>query len=398
MPDAGRAMLLEHPARAASGPLRSVERRPEAPAPGSSCCASLPVASAALIFSCARAIWQMRATPIVPGHQIVGRVEAVGTGVAGWRAGDRAGVAWLAGSDGTCDKCRSGRENLCERATFTGWDVDGGYATHAIARADFALRIPDGYDDLAGGAAAVRRGDRLPVAQAQRRRAGRPARSLRLRGVGPHHVADRAPLGLPHLRRHPFGGRTGTRAVAGGRMGRRLRRPAARAAGRGDHVRAVGRRGPSRASRRRSRRDRGHQCDPPRSPARDALRGALVGTAAGERRELHPGRRPRISRPGGAHPGSDDFRDTSARGCERRAGAAGAPARSGALPFSFPRAGCQGGSGRRSPGRSRSPTKRGRGRWCWSTRSRPCRRSRSRPGRGPSPASRSPGTGCAGSL
>ena len=91
----------------------------------------------------------MHARPVVPGHQIVGRVEAVGAAVEGWRAGDRAGVAWLAGADGTCDKCRSGRENLCARATFTGWDVDGGYATHATVRADFALRLPDGFDDLA---------------------------------------------------------------------------------------------------------------------------------------------------------------------------------------------------------------------------------------------------------
>jgi propanol-preferring alcohol dehydrogenase len=87
--------------------------------------------------------------PVVPGHQVVGRVDAVGAGVTGWRPGDRAGVAWLAGADGSCDKCTSGRENLCAKATFTGWDVDGGYATHVTARADFALAIPDGFDDLA---------------------------------------------------------------------------------------------------------------------------------------------------------------------------------------------------------------------------------------------------------
>ena len=86
-------------------------------------------------------------------------------------AGDRAGVAWLAGADGTCDKCRSGRENLCARATFTGWDVDGGYATHAAVRADFALRLPERVRRSGRGAAAVRRRDRLPIAQAQRHRA-----------------------------------------------------------------------------------------------------------------------------------------------------------------------------------------------------------------------------------
>jgi propanol-preferring alcohol dehydrogenase len=78
----------------------------------------------------------------------VGRVEAVGADVTAWRPGDRAGVAWLASTCGVCDKCRSGRENLCAQATFTGWDVDGGYATHVTARADFALPIPDGFDDL----------------------------------------------------------------------------------------------------------------------------------------------------------------------------------------------------------------------------------------------------------
>jgi propanol-preferring alcohol dehydrogenase len=86
--------------------------------------------------------------PIVPGHQAVGRVEALGAGVTGWRVGDRAGVAWLGGADGTCVQCRGGRENLCEAASFTGWDRDGGYATHMRVRADFALRLPDGFADL----------------------------------------------------------------------------------------------------------------------------------------------------------------------------------------------------------------------------------------------------------
>jgi propanol-preferring alcohol dehydrogenase len=85
--------------------------------------------------------------PIVPGHQVVGRVRAVGDGVDRWAVGDRVGVAWLAGSCGTCAACRSGAENLCADAEFTGWDRDGGYAEQMTARADFAFAIPDGFGD-----------------------------------------------------------------------------------------------------------------------------------------------------------------------------------------------------------------------------------------------------------
>jgi propanol-preferring alcohol dehydrogenase len=90
-----------------------------------------------------------RTLPIVPGHQVVGRIEAVGPGVSGWQEGQRVGVAWLASACGVCAQCCAGRENLCEKATFTGWDTDGGYATHIAVRADFAFRIPDRFDDHA---------------------------------------------------------------------------------------------------------------------------------------------------------------------------------------------------------------------------------------------------------
>ena len=86
--------------------------------------------------------------PLVPGHQIVGTVEALGERVREFSIGDRVGVPWLGGTDGTCPYCRAGRENLCDRPTFTGYQRDGGYAEFAVARADFALRLPDGYHDL----------------------------------------------------------------------------------------------------------------------------------------------------------------------------------------------------------------------------------------------------------
>ncbi len=87
--------------------------------------------------------------PVVPGHQAVGCVEAVGRSVAAWTVGERAGVGWLADACGRCAACQSGRENLCPEARFTGWDRDGGYAEWMTVKADFALRLPDGSTDLA---------------------------------------------------------------------------------------------------------------------------------------------------------------------------------------------------------------------------------------------------------
>jgi propanol-preferring alcohol dehydrogenase len=85
--------------------------------------------------------------PVVPGHQIVATVLAAGDG-AEHAAGSRVGVPWLGWTDGTCRFCRTGRENLCEHAQFTGLDRDGGYATRAVADARFAFPLPDGFGDL----------------------------------------------------------------------------------------------------------------------------------------------------------------------------------------------------------------------------------------------------------
>jgi len=90
----------------------------------------------------------VRRSPIVPGHQIVGRVVTVGPGVADVREGERRGVGWLAHACGRCDRCVEGRENLCREARFTGWDEDGGYATHAVARASATFPIPDRFTDV----------------------------------------------------------------------------------------------------------------------------------------------------------------------------------------------------------------------------------------------------------
>jgi propanol-preferring alcohol dehydrogenase len=88
-------------------------------------------------------------TPIVPGHQVVGRVEQVGPGVSHLRPGDRVGVAWLRSTCGACRPCASGRENLCERAQFTGYHADGGFAEYTVVPAGFAYQLPDVFADAA---------------------------------------------------------------------------------------------------------------------------------------------------------------------------------------------------------------------------------------------------------
>jgi alcohol dehydrogenase, propanol-preferring len=86
--------------------------------------------------------------PLVPGHQIVGRVVGAGEGAERYAEGDRVGVPWLGWTDGECRYCRAGLENLCDRARFTGYDIDGGYAEYAVADERYAFPLPEGYPDL----------------------------------------------------------------------------------------------------------------------------------------------------------------------------------------------------------------------------------------------------------
>jgi propanol-preferring alcohol dehydrogenase len=85
--------------------------------------------------------------PVVPGHEIVGRVSGLGGGVSGFTVGDRVGVPWLGATCGTCPYCRSERENLCDRPVFTGYTCDGGFATHAIADARYCFALGEHGDD-----------------------------------------------------------------------------------------------------------------------------------------------------------------------------------------------------------------------------------------------------------
>ena len=87
--------------------------------------------------------------PLIPGHQIVGYVQELGSRVDKFSFGDRVGIPWLGWTDGECSYCRSNRENLCDNARFTGYTIDGGYAEFAVADARFCFPLSDGYDDVA---------------------------------------------------------------------------------------------------------------------------------------------------------------------------------------------------------------------------------------------------------
>jgi propanol-preferring alcohol dehydrogenase len=154
-----KALQLQNPGRVATGPLRLVEREDPVPGPGELRLRLSACAVCRTDLQLVEGDLAAQGLPIVPGHQAVGVVEAIGSSGTSsrsadsngqaWSVGDRAGAYWLYGTDGTCRFCRSGRENLCQAAEFTGWHRDGGFADTMIVRADTAVRIPDGFDDLA---------------------------------------------------------------------------------------------------------------------------------------------------------------------------------------------------------------------------------------------------------
>ncbi len=144
LPRAMRAMLLERP----GAPLREVTLPRPVPGPGQLllevracgvCRTDLHVADGELPDP---------KLPLVLGHEIVGRVAECGPGAARFARGDRVGVPWLGWTCGVCPYCRSGRENLCDRARFTGWQLDGGYADFAVADERFCFPLPAEYSDV----------------------------------------------------------------------------------------------------------------------------------------------------------------------------------------------------------------------------------------------------------
>lgn len=143
-----KACILEAPGRVESSPLRSADL----PAP-------LPRANEVLVRVHACGVCRTdlhvvegelppRKSPVIPGHQVVGVVEQCGPQSSRFRPGARVGIPWLHRTCGVCEFCRSHRENLCERAEFTGWTADGGYAEYAAAPEDFVYALPEGFSDL----------------------------------------------------------------------------------------------------------------------------------------------------------------------------------------------------------------------------------------------------------
>ena len=142
-----RAQVLERQAAAEERPLELREVPVPEPGPGE---VLLKISACGVCHTDLHIVegdLPLRKKPIVPGHEIVGRVEALGPVVEGISVGDRVGAAWLHRACGKCRFCRRGQENLCESALFTGWDVDGGFAEYTVAQANFVYPIPDGFPD-----------------------------------------------------------------------------------------------------------------------------------------------------------------------------------------------------------------------------------------------------------
>ncbi|HKN42399.1 MAG TPA: alcohol dehydrogenase catalytic domain-containing protein, partial [Propionibacteriaceae bacterium] len=142
-----RAWVVHQPGQIDAGPLQRLER--EVPQPSGrqvrvrvTCCGvcrtDLHLAEGDL---------PPKRADVTPGHEVVGLVDALGENASRFEIGDRVGVAWLGGTDGSCRFCRRGAENLCTAPTFTGWDRDGGYADFCLVDEAFAYALPAGIDD-----------------------------------------------------------------------------------------------------------------------------------------------------------------------------------------------------------------------------------------------------------
>jgi alcohol dehydrogenase, propanol-preferring len=142
-----RAWVVHEPGPVATGPLRLTERPVPEPGPGELLIRVLVCGVCRTDLHLAEGDLAPRAPDITPGHEVVGEVVATGPGTTRFRPGDRVGAAWLAGTDGTCEYCRHGKENLCPASVYTGWDIHGGYAEYLTVSGAYAHPLPDGFSD-----------------------------------------------------------------------------------------------------------------------------------------------------------------------------------------------------------------------------------------------------------
>ncbi|HEY0575880.1 MAG TPA: zinc-dependent alcohol dehydrogenase family protein [Pseudonocardia sp.] len=144
-----RAWVVDRPGPIVEGPLVAVERPDPEPGPGEVRIRVRACGVCRTDLHLALGELPPRRPGTVPGHEIVGVVDALGPGAGRFARGDRIGVAWLRGTCGHCRFCRTGRENLCPDAAFTGWDADGGYAELAVVPEAYAYRLPAALHDVA---------------------------------------------------------------------------------------------------------------------------------------------------------------------------------------------------------------------------------------------------------
>jgi propanol-preferring alcohol dehydrogenase len=143
-----RVWAVATPGPIATNPLVQLERDVPTPGPGELRLRVVACGVCRTDLHLAEGDLAPRRALVVPGHEIVGIVDELGEGSSSYRVGDRVGAAWLARTCGVCRFCQDHQENLCLQPTFTGWDIDGGYATYVVVHQDFIYRLPEGFDDV----------------------------------------------------------------------------------------------------------------------------------------------------------------------------------------------------------------------------------------------------------
>jgi propanol-preferring alcohol dehydrogenase len=142
-----RAWAVHKPGPIASGPLVLLDRPVPEPGPGELLIRVLRCGVCRTDLHLAEGDLPPRRPDVTPGHEVVGEVVETGQGTTRFTRGDRVGVAWLAGTDGSCRYCRRGSENLCPHSVYTGWDREGGYAEYLVASDAYVHPLPSGFSD-----------------------------------------------------------------------------------------------------------------------------------------------------------------------------------------------------------------------------------------------------------